>query len=221
MKTKYLSTIAVVFTLLMAIVSCDDHEPIDPNVHVGYVLCDDHSCMDTATYFNQSKRKAVGVVFAEKTEEHPPLVVMFKEVEEIFCDSIGMENGTSKSLTEYDGYTNTVAMYNSYDEGNGRGCPLAMRMMSFHEYGQSDYVPSVAEQRLLVAAAPVINPIIRRFNGTPIKMDGDCWYWTSTEVSENSGLQAWLCSSMNGGILPTPKTEAHKARAIVQINYPE
>lgn len=35
--------------------SCDDHEPIDPNVHIGYVLCDDHSCMDTTTYFNQSK----------------------------------------------------------------------------------------------------------------------------------------------------------------------
>ena len=51
--------------------------------------------MDTTTYFNQSKRKAVGVVFAEQTEEHPALVVMFKEVNEIFCDSIGLVNGTS------------------------------------------------------------------------------------------------------------------------------
>lgn len=201
--------------------SCDDHEPIDPNVHIGYVLCDDHSCMDTATYFNQSKRKAVGVVFAEKTEDHPALVVMFKEVEDIFCDSIGLNNGTSKDITTFDGYENTIAMYNSSDEDSGKGSPLAKRMMAFHEHGQSDYIPSVAEQRLLVASSRIINPIIERFDGTPIELDGDCWYWTSTEVEENPGLQAWLCSSVNGGILPTPKIEAHKARVIVQINYPE
>lgn len=74
----------LVLFLTTALSSCEDHEPIDPNVHIGYVLCDDHSCMDTTTYFNQSKRKAVGVVFAEQTEEHPALVVMFKEVNEIF-----------------------------------------------------------------------------------------------------------------------------------------
>ncbi len=51
--------------------SCDNHEPIDRDIHVGYVLCNDHSCMDTASYFNQTKRKAVGVVFAEKTDDHP------------------------------------------------------------------------------------------------------------------------------------------------------
>lgn len=51
----------LVLFLTTALSSCEDHEPIDPNVHIGYVLCDDHSCMDTTTYFNQSKRKAVGV----------------------------------------------------------------------------------------------------------------------------------------------------------------
>lgn len=52
--------------------SCDNHEPIDRDMHVGYVLCNDHSCMDTASYFNQTKRKAVGVVFAEKTDATLP-----------------------------------------------------------------------------------------------------------------------------------------------------
>ena len=177
--------------------------------------------MDTSTYFNQSKRKAVGVVFAEQTEEHPALVVMFKEVNEIFCDSIGLVNGTSGDVSTFDGYSNTVAMYNSYVEETGKGSPLAMKMMDFHENGQSDFIPSVAEQRLLVAAARQINPIIERFGGTPIALNGDCWYWTSTEVTENAGLQAWLCSAVNGGILPTPKTELHKARAVVEIHYPE
>lgn len=211
----------LVLFLTTALSSCEDHEPIDPNVHIGYVLCDDHSCMDTTTYFNQSKRKAVGVVFAEQTEEHPALVVMFKEVNEIFCDSIGLVNGTSGDVSTFDGYSNTVAMYNSYIEETGKGSPLAMKMMDFHENGQSDFIPSVAEQRLLVAAARQINPIIERFGGTPIALNGDCWYWTSTEVTENAGLQAWLCSAVNGGILPTPKTESHKARAVVEIHYPE
>ena len=211
----------LVLFLTTALSSCEDHEPIDPNVHIGYVLCDDHSCMDTTTYFNQSKRKAVGVVFAEQTEEHPALVVMFKEVNEIFCDSIGLVNGTSGDVSTFDGYSNTVAMYNSYVEETGKGSPLAMKMMDFHENGQSDFIPSVAEQRLLVAAARQINPIIERFGGTPIALNGDCWYWTSTEVTENACLQACLFSSVNVGILPTPKTESHKARAVVEIHYPE
>lgn len=137
------------------------------------------------------------------------------------CDSIGLVNGTSGDVSTFDGYFNTVAMYNSYVEETGKGSPLAMKMMDFHENGQSDFIPSVAEQRLLVAAARQINPIIERFGGTPIALNGDCWYWTSTEVTENAGLQAWLCSAVNGGILPTPKTESHKARAVVEIHYPE
>ena len=96
-----------------------------------------------------------------------------------------------------------------------------MTILDFHENGQSDFIPSVAEQRLLAAAARQINPIIERFEGTPIALNGDCWYWTSTEVKENAGLQAWICYAVNGGILPTPKTESHKARAVVEIHYPE
>lgn len=221
MKKRFLSIMLAMLSLMTAFVSCDDHEPIDPNVHIGYVLCDDHSCMDTTTYFNQSKRKAVGVVFAEQGEDHPALAVLFKEVNEVFCDSAGLVNGTSKDISTFDGYNNTVAMYNSYVEDTGKGSPLAMKMIDFHENGQSDFVPSVAEQRLMVAAARKINPVIQRFGGTPIAIDGDCWYWTSTEVSEMAGTQAWLCSAVNGGIMPTPKTESHKARAVVEIHYPE
>ena len=182
--------------LMMAsfMTSCDNHEPYDPDLHIGYVLCDDHTCMDTATYFNQSKRKAVGVVFAEKTKDHPVLAVNLEETSGMFCDSIGMENGTSGDITKFDGFSNTVAMYQSYDNETGHGSPIAMRMMNFHEYGQSDHIPSVA---------------------------ADCWYWTSTEVQENPGTQAWLCSAVNGGIMPTPKAESHKVRAIIEMNYPE
>ena len=201
--------------------SCDNHEPIDRDIHVGYVLCNDHSCMDTASYFNQTKRKAVGVVFAEKTDEHPALAVMFDEVNEVFCDSVGMVNGTSTDVTSFCGFKNTVAMYNSYSAETGKGSPLAMEMINFHTNGQSDYLPSVAEQRLLASSSRVINPVLERLGGTPIALEGDCWYWTSTEVEDNPGVQAWLCSADNGRFLPTPKTQRHKARAIVEIYDPE
>ena len=177
--------------------------------------------MDTASYFNQTKRKAVGVVFAEKTDEHPALAVMFDEVNEVFCDSVGMVNGTSTDVTSFCGFKNTVAMYNSYSAETGKGSPLAMEMINFHANGQSDYLPSVAEQRLLASSSRVINPVLERLGGTPIALEGDCWYWTSTEVEDNPGVQAWLCSADNGRFLPTPKTQRHKARAIVEIYDPE
>lgn len=201
--------------------SCDNHEPIDRDIHVGYVLCNDHSCMDTVFYFNQTKRKAVGVVFAEKTDEHPALAVMFDEINEVFCDSVGMVNGTSTDITSFCGFKNTVAMYNSYSTETGKGSPLAMEMINFHANGQSDYLPCVAEQRLLASSARVINPVLEKLGGTPIALEGDCWYWTSTEVEDNPGVQAWLCSADNGRFLPTSKTQRHKARAIVEIYDPE
>ena len=201
--------------------SCDNHEPIDRDIHVGYVLCNDHSCMDTASYFNQTKRKAVGVVYAEKTDDHPALAVMFDEVNEVFCDSVGMVKGTSTDVTSFCGFKNTVAMYNSYSAETGNGSPLAMEMINFHANGQSDYLPSVAEQRLLASSSRVINPVLERLGGTPIALEGDCWYWTSTEVEDNPGVQAWLCSADNGRFLATPKTQRHKARAIVEIYDPE
>lgn len=222
-KSLYQPLLGIVglLSLATAFGSCDNHLPIDPDLHIGYILCDDHSCMDTATFFSQSKRKAVGVVFAEKTDDHPALAVSFREASGVFCDSVGMENGTSGDISMYDGFSNTVAMYQSYDSESGHGSPIAMLMMTFHEYGQSDHIPSVAEQRLLQSAAPAINPIIERCGGEPINLSEDCWYWTSTEVKENSGTQAWLCSAVNGGIMPTPKAESHKVRAVLEINIPE
>lgn len=216
-RKAWMLTAAVI--VFLGLNSCDDYHRFDNVIHVGYVLCDDHSCMAPSTYFSQDVHKAVGVIFAEKTEGHPLMAVMLKELNEVFCDSVGLPNGTSGSLTAFDGSANTRAMQNSYDRQTKKGSPLAMTLFSFHEAGQSDFLPSVAEQRLLIAAAKSINPLIEQLGGTPIALNGDCWYWTSTEVSGNNGLQAWLCSSANGGIIETPKTERHKARAIVQVNY--
>lgn len=223
MRRTYFSIFCGLFAIILQslLVSCDEHEPTDHQLHVGYVLCDDHSSMDAQTFFNQSAKKAVGVIFAEATDEHPALAVMLKETQGVFCDSLGLENGTSKDISAYDGLTNTISMFQSKIKDTGKGCPIADTMFHFHQGGQSDYIPSVAEQRLLVKSAGYINGIIEKLGGTPIEIRGDTWYWTSTEVKENPGYQAWLCSSAGGGIIETPKDEVHKARAIVRLNYPD
>lgn len=211
-------------SILFVNASCDSHEAIDKVNHIGYVLCSDHTCMSLADFEQAEGKTAVGVVFAEKTEDHPTLVVSLDEYYDCFCDSAGMENNTSASLTAYDGNTNTVAMQACYTYNDSlkiyQGCPIAMKPFSDGHFGQSLYIPSVAEMRLLTAVAPSINSIIQALKGQTIKLDGNCWYWTSTEVNGNTANQAWLCSAKNGGIQETPKSESHRARAIVQLNYP-
>lgn len=223
MKKTYISIFCGLLAILFQglLVSCDEHEPMDYGIHVGYVLCDDHSCMDTTTYFSQTSKKEVGVVFTEATEEHPAMAVMLNEFQEAFSDSLGVSQGTSMNIEAYDGFTNTIAMFNSTDQDTGKGSPIAQEMFHFHSKGQSDFIPSVAEQRVLIRNAPSINPLIMRLGGQPIDLSEDTWYWTSTEVKENPGYQAWLCSSVNGGIIETPKTMRHKVRAIVNLNYPD
>ena len=223
MRQKYFSIFCGLFAIILQslLVSCDEHEPTDHQLHVGYILCDDHSCLDAQSFFDQSSKKAVGVIFAESTDEHPALAVMLNETQGAFCDSLGLENGTSKDITAFDGFTNTISMFQSKMKDAGKGCPISETMFRFHHGGQSDYIPSVAEQRLLVKSAGYINDIIAELGGTPIDLTDDTWYWTSTAVKENPGYQAWLCSSARGGIIETPKTEIHKARGIVRINYPD
>lgn len=208
--------IICIIAIVLGLVSCDNHEKYDTSIRVGYILCDDHSCMDIESYCKQDEKKATGVIFAEATEDHPALAVNIKEIEGQFCDSLGMSNGTSCDEEAYDGFTNTISMQHSYDKETDHGSPIAMSMLNFHANGQSNYIPSLTEMRLLIISAKAINPIIQRCGGTPIDTTGDCWYWTSTEVKEDSSIQAWLCSSVRGGKMPTKKDEAHKFRAIFQ-----
>lgn len=87
------------------------------------------------------------------------------------------------------------------------------------EYGQSAYVPSVAQMRLLYAARGIINPVIEKCGGDPLPTEADeCWYWTSTEVEGQQTVKAWLYSTASGAMQETPKTQAHKVRPIITIN---
>ena len=67
---------------------------------------------------------------------------------------------------------------------------MAMQVFDMWRYGQSAYVPSVAQMQLLYAAKEFVNPYIKACGGDllPDEADG-CWYWTSTEVEGQETAQ--------------------------------
>ncbi len=171
---------------------------------------------------------AVGVIFAIEDEKHKAMAVMLPEIRDIaFADSLGMEFGTSGDEKAFDGYVNCVAMRNTINNKTGNGSPLGHAVFDSHTFGQSDFIPSYAEAKLLFMRVDAVNHVI----GTLIDLghDGDliskeprngsCWYWTSTEDSKDMPNRAWLCSMATGGFQQTPKTELHNARVIVELNY--
>lgn len=104
-------------------------------------------------------------------------------------------------------------------EGKEVGSPLANSVFAIWVYGQSAYIPSVAQMRLLYAAKDIVNPYIVKCGGDPIPDNpDDCWYWTSTEVQDQDLVKAWLYSLSSGAMQETPKNASHKARAIISLN---
>ena len=133
---------------------------------------------------------------------------------EAFADSLGIAQGTSADLATYDGNENTFALYDTDDVSS----PMAMQVFDMWRYGQSAYVPSVAQMRLLYAAKEFVNPYIEACGGDPLPNEADgCWYWTSTEVEGQETAKAWLFSMGSGAIQETPKLQGHKVRAIVTL----
>ena len=165
-----------------------------------------------------SGKEAIAVVFHVNRNEEMSgtgyAVYLHDLPPEAFADSLGISQGTSADLTAYDGNENTFALYDTDDVSS----PMAMQVFDMWRYGQSAYVPSVAQMRLLYAAKASINPYIKSCGGEPLPDDADeCWYWTSTEVEGQETAKAWLFSMGSGAIQETPKLQGHKVRAIVTL----
>lgn len=96
---------------------------------------------------------------------------------------------------------------------------MAEAVFDLWRYGQSAYVPSVAQMRMLYNAKNQINPVIRMCGGDELPdAADDCWYWTSTEVRGQETAKAWLYSMGSSTMQETPKTQAHKVRPIITLN---
>lgn len=214
---KILSMMMAATAILFA--SCDDHKDFpDTAMKVGHILCTDGKVLPFEQY-EQSGKTAIAVVFHinqnEDIEGNGYAVYLEDIAPEAFADSIGVAQGTSASLTAYDGNTNTFALYDTREVSS----PLAEKVFDLWRYGQSAYIPSVAQMRLLYQARDDINPYIVKCGGTPIPEDeNDCWYWTSTEVKGQETAKSWLFSLGSGAIQETPKWQAHKARPIITLN---
>lgn len=201
-----------------ALAACDAHIEIDDNMYPGHVLCTNGETMPYSDYEN-SGEQAIAVVFHTdrngESEGDGYAVYLWDIASEAFADSLGVEQGTSADITAYDGNENTNALHGT-DETTS---PMAESVFALWKYGQSAYVPSVAQMRLLYAARGIINPVIEKCGGNPLPTEADeCWYWTSTEVEGQQTVKAWLYSTASGAMQETPKTQAHKVRPIITIN---
>jgi hypothetical protein len=169
--------------------------------------------------YEQSGKKAIAVVFdTEKrgdTEGDGYAVYLWDIAPQAFADSLGIAQGTSADIMAYDGNENTFALYDTQETAS----PMAEAVFDLWRYGQSAYVPSVAEMRLLYTMRKIINPVIEQCGGEPLPLDeNDCWYWTSTEVEKQQTAKAWLYSMGSGAMQETPKVQAHRVRPIITIN---
>ena len=213
---KIISFMAVAATMLLT--ACDEHQDFpDTAMNVGHILCTDGKTMSYEDY-QTSGKQAIAVVFSinqrEEMEGNGYAVYLWDIAPEAFADSMGVNQKTSADLSAYDGNTNTFALYSAKNVRS----PLAMSVVDLWRYGQSAYIQSVAQMRLLYHAKDAINPLIVKCGGTPIPdEDDDCWYWTSTEVKEQETTKAWLYSLGSGAIQETPKSQPHKARPIITI----
>ena len=199
--------------------ACDAHIDVpDTAVRPGHILCEDGTALSYVQY-EQSGKRAIAVVFdtehREGTEGNGYAVYLWDIAPAAFADSLGVAQGTSADIEAHDGNTNTYALHSTEDVAS----PMAEAVFGMWWYGQSAYVPSVAQMRLLYAAQDIINPMIEKCGGTPLPQnDENCWYWTSTEVEKQQTAKAWLYSMGSGAMQETPKVQAHKVRPIITIN---
>lgn len=204
---------AVLFT------ACDAHFDFpDTAVKPGHILCTDGKAISYNEYM-ESGKQAIAVVFhinrSGDAEGDGYAVYLRDLAPAAFADSLGISQKTSADILAMDGNENTFAMFATKEVSS----PLAEAVFDLWRYGQSAYVPSVAQMRLLYSMKEVINPVIEQCGGQPLPdMADDCWYWTSTEVDGQQTAKAWLYSVGSGAMQETPKTQPHRARPIITLN---
>ena len=211
----------VLFVMLLSAVlsSCDEHVQYpDNSLCVGDIVMSDGSVLRPAAA-DSSRLTPVAVVFYVNHNEAVQgdgYAVYMSSVEALaFADSLGVKQGTSASATSHDGNENTYSMYVCSSVSS----PAAERVFDMWICGQSAYVPSVAQLRLLYASLDIVNASIDRLGGQLLSVQTpSCWYWTSTEVAGQEDNKAWLYSLSSGAVQETPKTERHSLRPVITLN---
>ena len=181
------------------------------------MVCSDGNIL-SMDKFKQSDKEAVGIVFhvnRSPDADNLGYAVYIHDMEPLaFADSLGIDQGTSASLTDEDGNENTYSLFNN-DEVLS---PIAIKSFDLWSYGQSAYIPSVRQLSYLFAVRHQINECITEVGGTPINLNpGECWLWSSTEVEGQKENKAWLYSMQSSTIQEAPKDQAHKFRPVISV----
>lgn len=155
----------------LTLAACDAHiETPDMTVRPGHVLCDDGTALSYAQY-KASGKQAVAVVFDtgqhDGTEGNGYAVYLWDIAPQAFADSLGVEQGTSADTEAFDGNENTFALYDTQETAS----PMAAAVFDLWCYGQSAYIPSVAQMRLLYAARETVNPVLELCGGDTLPAD--------------------------------------------------
>ena len=130
-----------------------EHEDVTEllsSLQVGNVVCSDGNIL-SMDKFKQSDKEAVGIVFhvnRSPDADNLGYAVYIHDMEPLaFADSLGIDQGTSASLTDEDGNENTYSLFNN-DEVLS---PIAIKSFDLWSYGQSAYIPSVRQLSYLFA----------------------------------------------------------------------
>lgn len=210
-----LSLFLAVMICSSLLVSCDEHiSEYDSNIHVGMILCSDGHIRTMQEVQSTSSIPTAVVFYAsEDMEEGTGYAVYLHDISSSsFSDTTGTAY-TSSDITSLDGNINT---YNLYTSGMS---PMADAVYNLWSYGQSAYIPSVAQWRLLYRNRDAVNKVIANLGGEALSIESDkCWYWTSTEVEDQQAHKAWLFSVESGEIHETPKDQSHRVRPIGYVN---
>lgn len=212
----YIHAVLAVVGFTVTLASCDGHiEFPDTAMKTCDILCTDGEIVRYAEVASKGKTP-IGVVFHVnqdgKTEGTGYAVYLWDIQPSAFSDSLGVKQNTSANPTAFDGNTNTYAMYASGVSS------AAISVFGMWKYGQSAYIPSVAQLQLLYASRNAVNSYISKCGGDVIPSEpGECWYWSSTEVSGQESAKAWLFSLASGAMQETPKLESHKIRPIITL----
>lgn len=200
--------------------SCDAHDdhdlPIDTTMHLCDVVCSDGTVVRFDEY-KANNKTASAVVFHindyGKGLGRAYAVCLYDIENCAFSDTLGVKQNTSANTEAYDGNTNTYTLLGNRNAYS----PMANMVFQYMDYGQSAYIPSVAQMELLYHAKPIINETIQKCGGTPLPESPEGWYWTSTEVEGQEQMKAWLYSMTSGLRLETSKLQNHRVRPIITI----
>lgn len=160
MKKKLYINACRLFSLLAIVtlfVACDAHRDFpDTAMKPCHILCTDGKVLSVSD-FKQSEKQPIAVVFHvnhdEAIEGNGYAVYLWDLAPEAFADSIGVSQRTSADITALDGNENTFAIYDTRETTS----PMAEAVFALWRYGQSSYIPSVAQMRMLyICNAPIL-----------------------------------------------------------------